>query len=377
MIRSLRALRAVACFLFFFVSAGAFSNHARAQQDLVDDTVEDIRVRSFEGFDSEVRDGIRWVYPEGSRSLMLELKAVAERHWTDIGTDLGVRMPLNVEIRIGRNPEEMRALAPLVAPPPAYATGVAYTRRGLIVLSMEAPGSWEPPELSEVLVHELSHIALRSALPDAELPRWFVEGLAIRQSGERGLARLRTLHNAEMQDELRSLSELEGPFGGRHDQVSVAYAQSAALVGALMNHAPDESLRHLVAELQEGKDFSTAMVDAYAITPQTLYREWRIELEQRVSRLPTILGSTTIWLLAIIVFVVAWRKRRKRERVKRAAMQAEEEARAAAIERLIKLSERARPIPADALSHRLMFRRDRIDEDLPTIEVDGQRHILH
>ena len=136
-------------------------------------------------------------------------------------------------IRVARNPREMRALAPADMPPPDYATGVAYSRWGVILLTMSSPQSWEPPDLEVVLVHELSHVALYRAVAGNDVPRWFNEGVAIHQSEARMLPRMESLLRAAAQRSMLRLSELDDHFPNRPHEVNVAYAQSADVVGFL------------------------------------------------------------------------------------------------------------------------------------------------
>jgi len=124
-------------------------------------------------------------------------------------------------------------MAPIGAPPPDYATGVAYSHRGLILLTMSAPQTWEPPDLEVVLVHELSHVALYRAVLGNHVPRWFNEGVAIQQSEVRLLPRMESLLRAAAQRSMLRLSELDKHFPNRPHEVNIAYAQSADVVGFL------------------------------------------------------------------------------------------------------------------------------------------------
>ena len=71
-----------------------------------------------------------------------------------------------------------------VAPPPAYAVGVAYPALGLVLLTLSAPDTWERPDLDRVFIHELAHVATHRAAGGNGVPRWLDEGIAIHVAGE-------------------------------------------------------------------------------------------------------------------------------------------------------------------------------------------------
>ena len=136
---------------------------------------------------------VTWTYPKSERERVAPLIEGLDDHWRQVVNGFGVIVSDELVIRVARNPREMRALAPVDMPPPDYATGVAYSRWGVILLTMSSPDSWEPPDLEVVLVHELSHVALHRAVDGNDVPRWFNEGVAIHQSEARMLPRMESL----------------------------------------------------------------------------------------------------------------------------------------------------------------------------------------
>jgi hypothetical protein len=117
-----------------------------------------------EGYETETIGAVTWTFPESERGRVAELIEGFDDHWAKVVSDFGEVIDDELVIRVARNPREMRAMAPIGHPPPDYATGVAYSRWGVILLTMSAPQTWEPPDLEVVLVHELSHVALYRAV---------------------------------------------------------------------------------------------------------------------------------------------------------------------------------------------------------------------
>lgn len=340
-----------------------------------------------EGYSETTLGDVRWTYPEGDEATRDALHAVIEEAWPRLEHDLGQDVDDAIVVRLARNPEQMRRLAPRGAPPPTYASGVAYPALGVILLTKTAPETWTPPELAQVLVHELSHVSLRRAVGEgsSELPRWFVEGVAIHHAEERSLDRFQVLWNAHVQEALLSLDELDGRFPARVHEVSLAYAQSADVVSFLRREDPDGiRFRELVRHLRDGRTFDDALLDAYALTPTQLDREWNAAITERMGTLPMVIGGATFPAVGVVLLLFAWRKRRRQAKQRLGAMAAEEKAHDDAIDRLAALAEarraeqRERAEEEDVL--RILVSGDPPqgrEADVPTVEHEGRQHTLH
>lgn len=318
-----------------------------------------------DGYETEQIGSVTWTFPESLRDRAVELIDGFEEHWSQIVDDFGVPVDDALVIRVARNPREMRALAPIGAPPPDYATGVAYPRWGVILLTMSAPQTWEPPDLEVVLVHELSHVAFHRAVLGHEVPRWFSEGVAIQQSEVRLLPRMESLLRAAAQRSMLRLSELDQHFPTRPYEVNLAYAQSADVVGFLRRSSNDERRFHrMIQSLREGQTFDAALADAYGWTRVGLERQWRESLRTRYRILPALLTGSTIWVAAAILVVFAYRRRRRYHHAKLKQMEHREELEA------LRATSQPPPSPlarAETLS----------DGGVPIIEHDGESHTLH
>ena len=315
------------------------------------------------GYETTRVGPVTWTFPSAERDRVEPLIESAARHWSVISADFGVVIDDALVVRVARNPREMRALAPTGYPPPDYATGVAYPAWGVILLTMSAPQTWEPPDLEVVLVHELSHVALYRAVEGHKVPRWFSEGVAIHQSEVRLLPRMQSLLRAAAQRSMLRLSELSDRFPSRPHEVNVAYAQSADIVGFLRRTPNDERRFHrLIALMRAGETFDTALSRAYGWTSVGLEREWRESLRSRYRVLPALLGGTTIWVLAALLVVVAYRRRRHYHRRKLAEMGRREE-----LEASTTLPPPPPPANADVPG----------ETGIPRIEHDGESHTLH
>ena len=340
------------------VSLSAAPGAAQEEPELVLPTPID-------GYRTERIGSVTWTYPESERGRVDPLIEELDDYWRELVNDFGVIVDDELVIRVARNPREMRALAPIDMPPPDYATGVAYSRWGVILLTMSAPQTWEPPDLEVVLVHELSHVALYRAVAGNDVPRWFNEGVAIHQSEVRMLPRMESLLRAAAQRSMLRLSELDDHFPNRPHEVNIAYAQSADVVGFLRRSNNDERRFHrMIYALRDGETFDTALATAYGWTRIGLERQWRESLRTRYRILPALLAGSTVWVAAAVLVIFAYRRRRKYHHLKLQQMAYREE-----LESLRPTSE---PPPAP-LSHR-----EGITEGgIPIVEHDGESHTLH
>lgn len=336
-----------------------------------------------EGFAREQIGGVRWEYHELATSVARELQAVRDEAWPRLARELGAEaIDDALIVRIGRNPEEMAALAPVGQPPPDYASGVAYPRRGLILLTLAAPETWERPDVETVFVHELSHVALHRAVNGQPVPRWFTEGVAIHQSGEQSLERVRTLWSGTASGRLLPMEQLARGFDANPHRVSLAYAQSADFVRWLRARDDGEArFGELISRLGRGQPFEIALERTYSISMRSLEIEWHDGLAERFQAWPLLFGSGGLWVLAALLIVVAYvrRKRKDGKRLREWEEEEEEEHQAvlATAQILVAQREPAAGDDADEVLYVVPPEPRFRDSGVPTVEHDGRSHTLH
>lgn len=325
-----------------------------------------------EGYLDRLDDEVRWEYPALAGGLIDALAETVHREWPRLERELGVDVDDELFIRIGTNPEQMAALAPVHAPPPGYAVGVAYPASGLILLTLSAPETWERPDLVQVLTHELSHIALHRAVNGHPVPRWLTEGLAIYQAGERSLERTQTLWEATVRGQLIALDDLSRGFPRRPHEVSVAYAESADFVEWMIEQDPEgRQFGELIGRIGNGQPFETAVSQAFSRGIGQLEFVWRGELTERYGAFPLLFGTGVIWFGIAILVVMAWfRRRADSRRILERWERDEEVASSPEVPREPLAAPGNSPEAADvALTQP--------PPDVPKVVWDGQSHTLH
>ncbi|MBI5537173.1 MAG: hypothetical protein HY898_30905 [Deltaproteobacteria bacterium] len=330
-------------------------------------------------FKSRDEGWIRFSYPSSQEGRISYLLEAANDVRAELAAELGRPVLDQVDVRIARTFEEMAALAPVGMPPPDYAEGVTYARLRLVIISLVAPNSSEPPNLTEVLKHELAHQALHDAVGGHAVPRWFNEGYAVHASGESSLVRTKTLWTATLAKRLLPMSDLDRSFPAHSDLASIAYAQSADFVRYLLRRQDRARFNMFIERLERGEPFDRAITDAYSSDLRRLEFQWREELNKRFSWAPVILGGGLLWIGAIVLVGLAFLKRRRDTRktlARWAREEAEEDRRAK--------EARERPPVHVIISHRdqaLSFPAPPVraanGEPVPKVEHDGRWHTVH
>ncbi|MEO8796930.1 MAG: peptidase MA family metallohydrolase [Polyangiaceae bacterium] len=311
-------------------------------------------------------------YPPGSEERVESALHDAAKIKSDLERTLGQKVLTHVDVRIARTWDEMAKLAPEQVPPPAYATGVAYSSLHLVLITLTAPGpATDGTDVEEVFRHELAHIALQDATLGHHVPRWFNEGFAIHASGESPYLRWKTLENASLAKQILPLSELDEGFPNDNYEVSVAYAESADFVRFLVRDGDEGRFSTLVSHVREGTPFERALGDAYTTNLRKLEFQWREDLSRRFTLLPVILGGSMLWVLMAGILVLAYVKKRRKAKETLVRWEREERALEAARARL--LEEVAKNDVADMVGPPQTLR----PAGLPKIEHDGNWHTLH
>jgi hypothetical protein len=267
------------------------------------------------GFNTHDAGWVRFEYPATARQQLQPLIDGADGFRADLAARLGQPVLQRVLVRIGRTPAEMATLAPEGAPFPRYASGVAYSQLGLVLLTIQPVHPNQNHDLSEVFRHELAHVALHDAVRGNWVPRWFNEGLAVYVSGEGRGARLRALWIATVSQRLIPLERLDREFPADEVAVEVAYAQSADVVRYLLGAEDRARFLSLVARTRQGQGFDSALADAYGVNTRALEFQWKEDVSRRYTFWPIVFSGGLIWVAALVLIVLAWRRRKRRDKV--------------------------------------------------------------
>jgi hypothetical protein len=240
-----------------------------------------------------------------------DLAQIADSWRQRILSDLGSDRPDHTRVYLALDLDDMRRVAPEGVKVPAWAAGMAFPQKNLILLKLTT-GSGSATDVEKVFAHEFSHVALDHAVGFKPLPRWFREGFAIYQSGEWSFGRTRALAGGVISGRLFSLEALSERFPSSVSDIELAYAQSIDFVSFLLGEYGPGPFRKMIGLLAQGWDFFLALEEAYDDGLFAIEEAWHRDLKMRFTWIPLLTGTATLWFLATVVFILAYLKKRRR-----------------------------------------------------------------
>jgi Peptidase MA superfamily len=288
---------------------------------------------------------------------------------------LGQTVLEHVDVRIARGADEMAAMAPREAPPFSYAVGMAYTPLHLVTLSLTSPTGAEATDLESVFRHELFHVALEDAVRGHHVPLWFNEGMAIYESDENRLLRIKTLWDASLSRTIIPLADLDRSFPSQsqRSEVGIAYAESADFVRFLLRDQDQLRFAALIERVRGGQPFDRALGDAYDVDLRKLEYQWREDMAKRYTFAPVLASGSLIWVAALVVLGFGYAKKRKRDKATLARWELEDTMREATARGVL---QEPPTLPLDPSAPRLVPPSG-APPGLPKIEHEGSWHTLH
>ncbi len=265
-------------------------------------------------------------YPPAAEERVAPILAEADEFKAVLVERLGQQVLDRVEVRITPTFGDMARLAPIGVPPPGYASGVAYSRLHLVLITMLPPRGAEAVDVGETFKHEMVHVALEDATFGQHVPVWFNEGLAIYLSGEHSLARQNTLMSATFSGRLIPFADLDRSFPSDTFDVNVAYAESADVMRFLMQRTDQLRFTSMIGRVREGQPFERSAADAYGSDLRKLEFQWHRDAERRYSIIPVLTGGGILWVGVVAALVAAYVRRRRRTKAILARWEKEEAA---------------------------------------------------
>lgn len=195
---------------------------------------------------------------------------------------------------------------------PGWGAGVTLPDARMIIIRADLP------DVPQTLRHELAHLVLRS-LVHSRLPLWFDEGFAAWGSGEVSRAESIELNLAVAAGRVPSFAELDGMLRGSPSTADLAYALAASAVSELSRREPKGGLERIVARLEAGESFDSAMVSSTGLTVDRFEEAWQTTLKRRYSLLTWLVAGGMWSVIAFALGGLAWYKK-ERDRPRRAAL---------------------------------------------------------
>lgn len=254
----------------------------------------------------------RWVFHPDRRQAVEGLMDAAPKARGNICSLLPKCGREAIEVRVAETEEQFLDIQPERVHID-WAAGVAWPEKNLIVLRVDQTMMLT---LAETFEHELSHLLLYQAIP-GEMPRWFVEGLAILQSERNMVQRFEAVAGASVTDALFPLEQLDRGFPNTISGRSLAYAQSGMFVAWLHRTIGPAAFKEVLTAMAHGLPVEEAVRRVTGSTLATWDENWREGLG-RGAWLKGLTDSWMLWsVLALLVVVGVYLKRRRNNKRKK------------------------------------------------------------
>lgn len=225
---------------------------------------------------------------------------------------LGSHPPPKTIVSLSATRSQFHALLPEGTNIPAWAAAVAFPRIYYIVMGPSGTDSLSAR--FALLAHEYSHISLAYTTGFRRLPTWFVEGVADLTAGRTDPLAM------EFSPSTLSLNELERGFPRSHRKASAAYSQSRSFVFFLYSSGSPQDFHSLIHLLRRGDPFHKAVKEIYGVSLEAMENRWLRDWRYRKLVVPLITSGLIIWILAALLLVLGYMKKRRSQKIKLSSM---------------------------------------------------------
>lgn len=224
---------------------------------------------------------------------------------------LDVRFPDTLEIAIVETQAKFDSLAG--GRMPDWGAGAAVPARDLILLRRPMMNQY-PGSMSDLLEHELAHIALHRRVNGKYIPRFIDEGFASWFSGEWTFTNVTTVASAQLTKSILPLKKIDDVNSFRQAQASLAYSQSYLVVFFLYKRFGELAFLDLLDAFASGKQVSDAFRSALGISFVDFELDYRQFLADNYTIFTILSDTMGFWIALAIVMVIGYLLVRKRKK---------------------------------------------------------------
>lgn len=256
--------------------------------------------KDFLSLKRETFGGSVTVYYHSRYSRMAQrIAGIADEFSGDIASELGLGSVDSYEIYLASNRKEYMAL--VGGRIPEWSEACADSRRGRICVNAGAV-LMSPRPLKIVIKHELSHLFIAQRVEGTRCPRWFLEGVAMRQSGEWTFSDQWRLQLSLWRKDVPGLRELDAGFPRWGSDAKLAYGISYIAVSELFAQRPGD-LATLTAFARDTEDFGEAFYLTFAKSQSDFAEEFRVILNKKYRKRGVLLAASPFWAAAGLFFL--------------------------------------------------------------------------
>lgn len=215
-------------------------------------------------------------------------------------------------------PDEARFREWIGAGAPEWGIAVAFTAEQRIVMHGHS-ASARAGDPRVTLRHELTHLALHE-FAAGRLPPWFDEGYASYSAGEWGREQVLASSFVLALRGVPYLATLDSMIAGGSSRAEQGYALAHRAVADLAAKDPKGGLTLFFRYWRDSHRIDAAMRQAYGLTLDGFEAEWRRSTRRRYGALALFADVGFAALVLFLIVAPFWIVRRRRDRVRLAAM---------------------------------------------------------
>jgi len=220
---------------------------------------------------------------------------------------------------------DMRRFRQWVGPnAPEWGAAITIPEERRIVMQGSDAGS-DAGDPTQVLRHELAHLALHEALGDLP-PRWFDEGYASYAAGEWGRNDVLAASVGLALRGVPPLDSLDAEFYAGASRADAAYALSYRAVSEMASLDAQRGLALFLRYWKSTGSMDQALRMAYGLTEAAFEQRWQSDTRLHYGALALFANLTLAFGLVLVIVVPLYVVRRRRDRQRLAALRAEDEA---------------------------------------------------
>lgn len=208
---------------------------------------------------------------------------------------------------------------------PSWIAGYAYGALGTVVLFPARAPVYPDRSLSELLVHEVTHVMVSRAAEQRHVPRWFNEGVAMAAASPWGLNDRSWLSWALLVERGGSLTELDRQFEQGGGETRRAYAVSGAMVRALLQREGADAVARVLRRLSRGQTFESAFLLETGSTLEAFEQSFWRRHDFWYRWVPLLTSSAFLWSAITALALIAIVRRRRLDAAMMARWELEDE----------------------------------------------------
>jgi hypothetical protein len=241
-------------------------------------------------------------YHDNNSRLMRQMMAVMEEQYRNLCTAWAVPAAQPIRVYLATDDQEFNTLTGQAIPD--WGAGCAFPSSSTIVLKARSR-PWMANSLSEIARHELSHVLLYQTVQGRPVPRWFDEGLAMRESQKWNWQQDLVMGRAVFTRSLAGLANVDNVLFFRESKAALAYAESFAALSFLTGKIGQDRLKGLIGNIGP-LGFATAFTAAAGLDFSWFDREF-LENAYKKYQWRVLFTDEYIWWIAVVaLFLLAY-----------------------------------------------------------------------